>query len=66
MKAIFTREFHWMRPDFSLGFGAMPDEKPQTFPHDFIEAAIAAGAAKAVTSDPETKAAGPAAPKTEV
>lgn len=47
VKAIFTREFHWTRPDGSLGFGAMPSPDPQHFPRDFIAAAIAAGAAYA-------------------
>lgn len=46
-KAIFTREFHWTRPK-GLGFGAKASEKPQSFPHDFIDVAVAAGAASKV------------------
>lgn len=44
-KAIFTREFHWSRPRSPLGYGAKASPDPQTFPRDFIEAAIKAGAA---------------------
>lgn len=44
-KAIFLREFHWSRPNSPLGFGARPSPEPQSFPRDFIEAAIKAGAA---------------------
>lgn len=53
-KAIFTREFHWSRPNSPLGFGARPSPEPQTFPRDFIDAAIRAGAAQAV---PQTRSA---------
>lgn len=44
-KAIFHREFHWNRPRSPLGFGAKPRAEPQSFPRDFIEAAVKAGAA---------------------
>lgn len=44
-KAIFLREFHWSRPNSPLGFGAKASQEPQSFPRDFIEAAIRAGAA---------------------
>ena len=47
-KAIFHREFHWSRPNSRLGFGARPKEEPQTFPRDFIAAAVKAGAATEV------------------
>jgi len=50
-KAIFTREFHWSRPRSPLGFGARPSPEPQTFPRDFIEAAVKAGAATRVRKD---------------
>lgn len=46
-KAVFTREFHWSR-DKGLGFGAKPSIQPQSFPRDFIAAAVAAGAATEV------------------
>ncbi len=44
-KAVFIREFHWGRPKTRIGFGAKPSAEPQSFPRDFIAAAIAAGAA---------------------
>lgn len=44
-KAIFVREFHWSRPGTRYGFGACPSSEPQSFPRDFIAAAIKAGAA---------------------
>ena len=56
-RAIFNREFHWNRPKTgrgisqqNVGFGAYPSEKPQSFPGDFIEAAVRAGAAKKVSA----------------
>lgn len=47
-KAIFTREFHWRRPGSRYGFGAQPSEAAQSFPRDFVAAAVAAGAAEEV------------------
>ncbi|WP_434612071.1 hypothetical protein [Tabrizicola sp. M-4] len=44
-KAIFLREFHWGRPKSRIGFGAKASPDAQSFPRDFIAAAIAAGAA---------------------
>ncbi len=44
-KAVFVREFHWGRPNSRIGFAAKPSIDPQSFPRDFIAAAIAAGAA---------------------
>ena len=44
-KAIFTREFHWRRPNSRFGFGAKAKPEPQQFPQDFIMAAVTAGAA---------------------
>lgn len=44
-RALFLREFHWRRPKASVGFGAKAKPTPQTFPRDFISAAIRAGAA---------------------
>jgi hypothetical protein len=53
MKAVFSQVFHWSRPQSPVGFAAFPSPAVQTFPHDFIEAAIAAGAAVAT---PDRKA----------
>lgn len=44
-KAVFLREFHWGRSSSRIGFGAQASPAPQSFPRDFIAAAIAAGAA---------------------
>lgn len=44
-KALFLRDFHWRRPQSAIGFGAKAKPKRQTFPRDFIAAAIRAGAA---------------------
>lgn len=56
-KAIFIREFHWTRPR-GLGFGARPSPEPQAFPQDFIDAAIAAGAALPPAPKPEARRSG--------
>lgn len=56
-KAIFTREFHWRR-DMRLGFGAKASPEPQSFPRDFIAAAVAAGAATEVPQRRDPKAGG--------
>lgn len=47
-KAIFRRAFHWGRPGARFGFGALPKPVAQSFPRDFIVAALAAGAADPV------------------
>lgn len=44
-KAVFLREYHWGRPNSRIGFGAKASPEAQSFPRDFIAAAIAAGAA---------------------
>lgn len=46
IKAVFTKEFHYTSRTRNAGWSAYPDEKPQTFPREFIEAAIAAGCAE--------------------
>ncbi len=51
--AIFAKEFHWSRPNTTLGFGAYPSDEPQEHPEDFIEAAVAAGAAE--VAEPKKK-----------
>jgi len=48
-KALFLREFHWRRPKAPFGFGAKPLPVPQSFPRDFIAAAIRSGAAEPVS-----------------
>ena len=44
-RALFVREFHWRRPKSPIGFGAKPMPRPQSFPRDFIMAALKSGAA---------------------
>jgi len=44
-KAIFLRAFNWGRPKSRISFGAKASPDPQSFPRDFIAAAIAAGVA---------------------
>ena len=44
--AIFTREFNWHRPGSKISFNAKADGAPKCRPHDFIEAAVKAGAAR--------------------
>lgn len=51
-KAIFHREFHWSRPNSAVGFGAKAKPEAQSFPRDFIEAAVKAGAATLVERKP--------------
>lgn len=46
--AIFHREFNWRRPRSVYSFNAKPLPEPQSFVHDFVDAAIAAGAATRV------------------
>ncbi|MGL4311239.1 MAG: hypothetical protein ACRCSU_12195 [Paracoccaceae bacterium] len=58
-KAIFTAEFHWSRTNSPLGFGAKASPEPQSFPRDFIAAAIAAGRAMPVPAPAALKAAKP-------
>ncbi|MDI3335866.1 hypothetical protein QKW60_05575 [Defluviimonas aestuarii] len=53
--AIFHREFNWSRPK-GLGFGAKPSDKAQTFPRDFIDRAVASGAATEVPRKRKKKA----------
>lgn len=54
-KAIFKHEFHWGREKENIGFAAYPSEEPQTFPRDFIEAAVKAGAATEVSQKRKPK-----------
>lgn len=60
-KAVFSAVFHWSRPKSRYGFAAQPGDEPQSFPRDFIDAAIKAGVAQAVPArSPRPGAAAPA------
>lgn len=43
-KAIFEREFHYSSRTTNAGWSAEPSPDPQTFPREFIDAAVNAGA----------------------
>jgi hypothetical protein len=43
--AIFHREFNWSRPHSRFSFNAKASPQPQSRVHDFVEAAVTAGAA---------------------
>ena len=43
--AIFSREFNWSRPKSIYSFNAKASTEPQSRVHDFVDAAVAAGAA---------------------
>ena len=47
--AIFTRRINWTRPKSPHTFEAYPSENPQSKPRDFIDAAVALGAAVEVS-----------------
>jgi hypothetical protein len=47
-KAIFDREFHYSSRTRNAGWSASPSPDPQTFPREFIDAAVSAGAATEV------------------
>jgi hypothetical protein len=47
-RAVFHQIFHWSRPRSPFGFAAYPKVEVQTFPRDFIAAAVRAGAATEV------------------
>lgn len=49
-----TREFNWHRPRSVFSFCIKAGET-KSFPHDFVDAAVAAGAATRVTLTAETK-----------
>jgi hypothetical protein len=42
---IVHREFNWSRPKSKFSFNAKPSSLPQSRVHDFVDAAVAAGAA---------------------
>lgn len=52
--AIFNREFNWSRPKSIYSFNAHPSPEPQSRVHDFVDAAVAAGAATRVQLNAET------------
>jgi len=43
--AVFHKEFNWRRPRSKYSFNAKPSPEPQSRVHDFVDAAVAAGAA---------------------
>lgn len=47
-KAIFERDFHWNRTPPATGFFAKASPEPQSFPKDFVAAAVSVGAATEV------------------
>ena len=49
-KAIFIKEFNFTPKGEGISFNVKPSPEPQTRRKDVIDAAIAAGAAKAVSS----------------
>ncbi len=53
--AVFTREFNWSRPKSRYSFNAHAGTEPQSRVHDFVDAAVAAGAATRVALTTETK-----------
>ena len=48
-KAIFKRAFHYTSRKKNAGWSAYPSKKPQLFPAEFIEAAIRADCAIAMS-----------------
>jgi hypothetical protein len=50
--AIFTEAFRWSRPKSPISWAIPASPEPQQYPHDVIEAAIAAGKATAHESPP--------------
>lgn len=45
-KAIFHREFHYTSRKRNAGWSAYPNDEPQSFPREFIDAAVNAGCAE--------------------
>jgi hypothetical protein len=58
-KAIFEREFNYSSRSRNVGWSAKPSPKPQSFPREFIDAAVAAGAARRVPPQRRKTAIGP-------
>lgn len=54
--AVFTRRFDWTRPGARFSWGINPRPEPQSYPHDVIEAAVAAGKAHRVESPNRSEA----------
>ncbi|RNF32950.1 hypothetical protein A7A09_019245 [Paracoccus methylarcula] len=50
-KAIFHREFHYSSRTRNAGWSAYPKAEAQSFPREFIEAAVKAGCAERVDSN---------------
>ena len=47
-KAIFTGEFHYTSMTRNAGWSAYPSAEPQSYPREFIDAAVQAGRASEV------------------
>lgn len=47
-KAIFTEEFNYSSRSSNAGWSVQPDPKPQSFPQELTDAAVAAGKATPV------------------
>lgn len=56
IKAIFTGEFHYSSRTRNAGWSAYPKGEPQTFPQEFIDAAVKAGKAELVPPRGASKA----------
>lgn len=48
VRAIFNKDFNYSSRKRNVGWSVKASEKPQTFPRELIDAAIAAGAAEPV------------------
>lgn len=54
MKAIFKKDFNYSSRVRNVGWAVKASEKPQSFPRELIEVAVAAGVAEVV--EPQRKA----------
>ena len=52
-EAIFDREFGYSSRTTNAGWSAKPSPNPQTFPAEFIDAAVKAGVATEVKPTPK-------------
>jgi len=48
MKAIFSKDFNYSSRKRNAGWSVKASNKPQSFPRDLIDAAVAAGVAEVV------------------
>ncbi|MGB0661326.1 MAG: hypothetical protein ACPGNV_14270 [Mangrovicoccus sp.] len=52
-EAIFKSEFHYSSRKKNVGWSAYPSDGPQSFPSEFIDAAIEAGCAEVASASKE-------------